>query len=119
MRRLKSWDSVSDVTTYYVVLEYVAGTYQVQTRFHDGTTGQVGPPTLAVGIIDRVAVARQIAQRIEAVLLPRRHGAEVGKTVKRDLKADKVDVESVTLKLRGASWASNSIAGSSPVRYRR
>jgi hypothetical protein len=67
---LEGFDALSDRTTFFVLLDYVAGTYQVQTRFHDGNTGQAGALTSRLRINDRAAVAASLAQAIEASFSP-------------------------------------------------
>jgi hypothetical protein len=42
---LERFDKVSIQTTHFVLLDYAAGSYRIQTRFHDGMTAQAGPLT--------------------------------------------------------------------------
>src|SRR5262249_6213789 len=67
---LEGWESLSEATTHFVLLDYVAGTYQIQSRFHDGMTGQAGALTQRARTNDRTAVASTVARMIESSFSP-------------------------------------------------
>ncbi len=87
---LEGWDALSERTTHFVLLDYDAGMYRIQTRGHDGMTGQAGAATQPTRSADRSRLADTIAQLIEASFSP------VG-TVTDLAKGGK----EVTLKLKG------------------
>jgi hypothetical protein len=89
---LESWDSLSERTTHFVLLDYVAGTYQIQTRFHDGVTGQAAPFTRRTWTNDRASVAATIAQLIEASFSPVGTVTAVGKDVTLKLQGGELGV---------------------------
>ncbi len=67
---IESWESLSERTTHFVLLDYRAGTYQIQTRFHDGLTGQAAPLRQHGQTHDRAGVAGAIASLIETSFCP-------------------------------------------------
>src|SRR5206468_875877 len=87
-----SWDSLSDRATHFVLVDYLAGAYQIRTRFHDGKTGQVGALTKTKETNDRAAVAAAVATLIEASFSP------VG-----TVTAVAADGKEVTLTLQGSA----------------
>jgi hypothetical protein len=67
---LENWDALTDRATHFVQLDYVAGAYQIRTRYHDGKTGQAGAATRVKTTNDRAGVAAAIAGLIEASFSP-------------------------------------------------
>ncbi|MBI3822161.1 MAG: hypothetical protein HY289_05710 [Planctomycetes bacterium] len=67
---VESWDSLSDHTTHFVLLDYADGSYQIQTRFHDGTSGLPGALTQRKQTTDRQNVAATIVQLVETSFSP-------------------------------------------------
>jgi tetratricopeptide (TPR) repeat protein len=101
---LESWESLSEARTHFVLLDYVAGTYQIQLRFHDGMTGQAGALTQRARTNDRTAVASTVARLIESSFSPVGTVTAVGKKVTLKLKGGTVvGMEDVTLKLKGGA----------------
>jgi hypothetical protein len=101
---LESWESLSQVRTHFVLLDYVAGTYQIQSRFHDGMTGQAGALTQRARTNDRTAVASTVARLIESSFSPVGTVTALGKKVTLKLKGGTVvGMEDVTLKLKGGA----------------
>lgn len=56
---LDNWKEVSDTKTHFVLIDYVDGRYQIQTRQHDGSTGLSSPVVRRAATTDREFVARQ------------------------------------------------------------
>ncbi|MBI2806988.1 MAG: hypothetical protein HYX68_18560 [Planctomycetes bacterium] len=83
---VETWDAVSGRATHFVLVDYVAGTYQIRTRSYDGMTGLPGPATLPLRSPDRTGVAGAIAQRIESSFSPVGTVTEVDKMVTLKLK---------------------------------
>ena len=101
---LEGWESLSEATTHFVQLDYVAGTYQILSRFHDGMTGQAGALTQRTRTNDRTAVASTIARLIESSFSPVGTVTAVGRKVTLKLKSGTVaGREDVTLKLKGGA----------------
>jgi hypothetical protein len=101
---LESWESLSEATTHFVLLDYVAGTYRIQSRFHDGMTGQAGALTQRTQTNDRTAVASTVARLIESSFSPVGTVTAVGKKIMLRLKGGTVvGLEDVTLKLKGGA----------------
>lgn len=98
---IEGWDSLSDRTTHFVLVDHIAGTYQLRTRFHDGMTGQIGPFTQNAHTNDRTAVASAIAKMVEASFSPVGTVTSVGKTIALKLKGGDAVGQEVTLKLKG------------------
>ena len=78
---LEAWDSISERTTHFVLLDYSAGTYQIATRFHDGRTGQASALTQRLRTSDRAEVATTITRLIEESFSPVGTVTDVGKNV--------------------------------------
>ncbi|MBI3407545.1 MAG: hypothetical protein HY040_04220 [Planctomycetes bacterium] len=56
---------LGDVKTHFVLLDYAAGVYTLQSRQHDGLTGLASPVVRKVETSDRTIVARLAAQLVE------------------------------------------------------
>jgi hypothetical protein len=84
---LDGFDALSDRTTHFVLVDYAAGSFQIQTRFHDGLTGQAGPPTKRAVLHDRADLASAIAEQIDTSFSPVATVAAVAKDVTLKLKA--------------------------------
>jgi hypothetical protein len=67
---LEGWDEVSDRQTYFVLLDYAAGQYQLRARGHDGLTGQATPLVRRLQTTDRAIVARMAAGLVEQDFSP-------------------------------------------------
>jgi hypothetical protein len=103
---LEGWESLSEVATHFVLLDYVAGTYQIQTRFHDGMTGQAAPFTQRKQTNDRSAVARTIVHWVEASFSPvGTVTAVAGKDVTLKLKGGELGVSLSRWVKRGQVFA--------------
>jgi tetratricopeptide (TPR) repeat protein len=74
------------------LLNYVAGTYQIQTRFHDGMTGQLAPFTQRTRTNVRTAVAATVTQLIGASFCPVGTVTAVGKNVTLKLRGGELGV---------------------------
>ena len=83
---LEGIDALSERTTHFVLLDYSKGAYQIQTRFHEGLTGQAGPASTRIATHDRASLARIIGQLVEASFCPVGTVATVGKDVSLKLK---------------------------------
>ena len=90
--RAVAWDALSDRTTHFVLLDYLAGTYRIQTRGHDGVTGQAAPLTQRTQTSDRAAVANAIAHVIETSFSPVGTVTAVGKDVTLNLRGGHLGV---------------------------
>ena len=66
---LDRWLDLTGIKTHFVLIDYVAGQYQIQTRQHDGLTGQASPVVRR----DRTA-DRQFVARLAALLIDRDFG---------------------------------------------
>ena len=106
---LESWDALSDRTTHFVLVDYVAGAYQIQTRGHDGMSGQAAPLTRRMKINDRVAVAATIAQQVEASFSPAGTVTAVGKDVTMKLQGGELGVKMDRWVQRGHVFAVSRI----------
>jgi hypothetical protein len=60
-RGLDTWRERSDVKTHFVLVDYAATRYQIQTRQHDGLTGLASPAVRHERTRDRAYVARAAA----------------------------------------------------------
>ena len=89
---LEGWDELSEHATHFVLLDYAAGTYRIQARFHDGMTGQPGPFTQRTQTNDRAAVAAKIAHLVETSFSPVGTVTSVGKEVTLRLKGGDLGV---------------------------
>lgn len=89
---LERYDKLSDQTTFFVLLDYEAGVYQVRCRFHDGHTAQASPLTRRVRTTDRTAVAREIAQLIDQSFCPVGTVTAAGKDVTLKLQGGELGV---------------------------
>jgi hypothetical protein len=67
---LDGWDETSDVQTHFVLLDYAAGQYRLQTRAHDGMTGQTAAVVRRILIGDRALVPLQAARLVEQGFAP-------------------------------------------------
>ncbi len=67
---LAGWEKVEDRQVYFLLLNYAAGTYQLEVGHHDGMTGQAGPLVRQAATSDRTAVAQLAAERIEHDFAP-------------------------------------------------
>src|SRR5207249_2217990 len=65
---------------------------QIQTRFHDGPTGQTAPHTRRTRTNDRAAVAATVAQLIESSFSPVGTVTAVGKDVTLKLQGGELGV---------------------------
>jgi hypothetical protein len=57
-KALDNWKDVTNVKTHFVLIDFVDGQYEVQTRQHDGFTGQASPVVRREHTPDRQFVAR-------------------------------------------------------------
>ncbi len=89
---LENWDALSERTTHFVLLDYVDGGYRIQTRSHEGLTGQAGPPSPPTHTHQRDELARTIAERIESAFSPVGTVTAVGKSVLLKLKGGELGV---------------------------
>jgi hypothetical protein len=89
---LERFDKLSGQTTHFVLLDYAAGSYRIQTRFHDGMTAQAGPLTRRTDTNDRSAAALAIAQLIETSFCPVGTVTAVGKDVTLKLQGGDLGV---------------------------
>src|SRR6266550_5479032 len=62
---LDSWKDLSDVKTHFVLVDYVNGRYEVQSRQHDGLTGQASPVVRQELTPHRQLVARTSALQVD------------------------------------------------------
>jgi hypothetical protein len=60
-KALDNWKDVTNVKTHFVLIDFVNGQYEVQTRQHDGFTGQASPVIRREHTPDRQFVARTAA----------------------------------------------------------
>ena len=120
---LERWDALSERTTHFVLLDYADGMYQMQTRFHDGMTGQPGPLT-RTQTADRASVAHRIARLIETAFSPvgtvtsvgkdvtlMLQGGELGVPMDRWVKSGQVFAVSRIAKEGGRTRAVNGLSG--------
>ena len=89
---LEAWDSISEHTTHFVLLDYSAGMYQIATRFHDGRTGQAGAVTQRIRTSDRAEVSTTITRLIEESFSPVGTVTAVGKTITLKLQGGELGV---------------------------
>jgi len=89
---LLGWDGLSERTTHFVLLDYSAGSFQIQTSFHEGLTGQAGPTTTRLVSHDRADLARAIAQVVENSFCPVGSAVQAGKDVSLKLKGGELGV---------------------------
>jgi len=87
-----SLEGLADQVTHFVLVDYAAGAYQIQTRFHDGATGQTGPFAQRIKVNDRTAVASTVAGLIESSFSPVGTVTGSGKTVTLKLKGSELGV---------------------------
>jgi hypothetical protein len=64
-RALSDWKERTPFKTHFVLVEYVAGRYEVRARQHDGGTGLAGPVVRRDRTRDRDLVARTAALLVE------------------------------------------------------
>jgi hypothetical protein len=64
-RALSDWQERTPVKTHFVLVDYVAGRYEIQARQHDGPTGLAGPVVRRDRTRDRELVARTAALLVE------------------------------------------------------
>ncbi|HZZ77506.1 MAG TPA: hypothetical protein VFE62_03245 [Gemmataceae bacterium] len=76
---LEGWDALSERTTHFVLLDYDAGMYRIQSRGHDGMTNQPFGATLRMKTAERTALSDTIAQQIEKSFSPVGTVTAVGK----------------------------------------
>ena len=107
---LEGWESLSDRTTHIILLDYIAGTYEIRTRFHDGMTGQVGPSAQRTQTNDRTGVASAMARLIETSFSPVGTVTAVGKDVTLKLKGGDLGVPMDAWVQRGHVFAVSRIA---------
>jgi hypothetical protein len=62
---LDAWDERSGVKTHFVLIDFVAGQYEIQARQHDGLTGLSSPAVRRERTPDRDFVARTAALLVE------------------------------------------------------
>jgi tetratricopeptide (TPR) repeat protein len=62
---LDNWDELSDVKTHFVLVDYAAGQYQIQTGHHDGSTGLSSQVVRQEALGDRQRVGDTAAQMIQ------------------------------------------------------
>lgn len=67
---LESYDALSERTTHFVFVDFAAGSYSIQTRFHDGFTGQAGPPATRITAQDRADLGNAIVGLVETSFSP-------------------------------------------------
>ena len=83
---LEGWDAHSERTTHFVLLDYDAGMYRIQTRGQDGMTGQAGASAQRTRTADRAALAdtttRLIAESFSPVGTVTAAGKEVMLTLR-------------------------------------
>lgn len=92
---IDGWDALSERSTHFVLLDYRAGAYQIQSRSHDGATAQASPSSLRAQTHDRAALASTIARLVETSFSP------VGAVT-----AVSADGKDVTLKLQAGELGS-------------
>ncbi len=61
---LDGWKTVSETKTHFVLVDFVNGAYEIQTRQHDGLTGLASPVVRRERIMERKLVARTAALMI-------------------------------------------------------
>jgi hypothetical protein len=57
-KALDNWKDITEVKTHFILIDFVDGQYEVQTRQHDGFTGQASPVVRREHTPDRQFVAR-------------------------------------------------------------
>ena len=65
-RALKSWKGASETKTHFVLIDFVNGRYEIQSRQFDGLTGLSSPIVRSASTADRPLVARTAALLVEA-----------------------------------------------------
>lgn len=96
---LDTWKDVNDTKTHFILIDYVAGQYEVQSRQHDGYTGQASPLVRRERTRDRQFVARTAA-----LLISRDLGLVGTVTDKGDEKTVRVTLRSSGLKVPLDRW---------------
>lgn len=83
---LDGFDGLSEWTTYFVLVDFKAGAYQVHMRSFEGLVGLAGPPTAPSQAFDRIDLAGAIARHIEASFSPVGVATPSGKEVTLQLQ---------------------------------
>jgi hypothetical protein len=83
---LDGWDKLEEQQVHFVLLNYAAGTYQLEARGHDGSTGQASPLVRQAQTCDRSEVATLAARLVEHDFAPVGTVSGSGKEVKLLLK---------------------------------
>lgn len=96
---LDSWRELTEVKTQFVLIDFVEGQYEVQTRQHDGLTGLSSPVIRRERITDRLFVAR-----LATFLIHRDFGLVGQITDHSDPKKLKVAIKGGTLGAPLSRW---------------
>lgn len=94
---LESWKDLSEVKTHFVLIDYVNGRYEVQSRQHDGLTGQASPV-----VRQELTPHRQLVARTAALQVDQDFGLVGTLTDKGDQKNVRMTLRGVG-RLKGAS----------------
>jgi hypothetical protein len=89
---LESYDTLSERTTHFVLVDYAAGRFQIQSRFHEGLIGAAGPVSVHRVTHDRDELAATIARIVESAFSPVGTVTAVGKEVTLALKGGELGV---------------------------
>jgi hypothetical protein len=95
---LDGWKDVNDIKTHFILLDYVAGQYELTARQHDGYTGQASPMVRRERTPDR-----QFVTRTAALLINRDLGL-VGTVIDKGEQVVKVGLRGAALKVPLDRW---------------
>jgi hypothetical protein len=98
---LDAWQDVEPVKTHFVLIDYNNGAYEIQTRQHDGLTGQASPVVRHVELPD---ADRQLVARTAALLVSEDFGIVGTFTPKKGSETVEVTLQGSSLGVPLDRW---------------